>query len=157
MVSKDNTKNVGELIRQVEPEDLIKYGLIPEFTGRLPVIATLDELDIAALIRVLSEPKNALMKQYMKLFAMDAVELEFTPEALEEIAKKAIERKSGARGLRAILENVLLDIMYDLPSKDDIAKVIVDLDVVQNLSQPKLVYKAPEDVQIEPRQQVSSN
>ncbi len=157
VVSKDNNKNVGELIRQVEPEDLIKFGLIPEFTGRLPVIATLDELDIPALIRVLTEPKNALVKQYMKLFSMESVELEFTTQALEEVAKKAIDRKSGARGLRAIFENVLLDIMYELPSKDNIAKVIIDVDVVKNLCQPKVIYKSVQSSQVEPRQQVGNS
>src|SRR6266403_585402 len=113
--SKDNRKDIGAVLRGVEPEDLIKYGLIPEFVGRLPVVATLDELDQAALIQILTEPKNALLKQYQRMFSMEGVELEVRPEALEAVATKALARRTGARGLRSILEHVLLDIMYDLP------------------------------------------
>lgn len=145
VISKQDNKNIGELIREVEPEDLIKYGLIPEFTGRLPVIATLDELDAQALIQVLVEPKNALVKQYIKLFAMEDVELEFQQEALQEIAKKAIERKSGARGLRSILERTLLDVMYDLPSIENVAKVVITVDTIRNATQPELIYQTPSD------------
>jgi ATP-dependent Clp protease ATP-binding subunit ClpX len=145
VVSEKDSKNINELMRQVEPEDLIKYGLIPEFTGRLPVVATLEELDISALIQVLIEPKNALVKQYQRLFSMEDVELEFETTALEEIAKKAIERKSGARGLRSILENALLEIMYELPAKTDVAKVVVDKPVILNNHLPQLI-KKPSDI-----------
>lgn len=140
IVSKDDTKSISQLISQVEPEDLIKYGLIPEFIGRLPVIATLEELDITALIRVLTEPKNALVKQYAKLFSMEGAELEFQPEALEKIAQRAIERKSGARGLRSIIENALLEIMYELPSLEKVARVVVSADTISGNSQPELIY-----------------
>ena len=120
--SATDHKAVGEVLREVEPEDLIKYGLIPEFVGRLPVVATLEELDEAALIQILTEPKNALTKQYQKLFAMEGVELEFREHALHAIAKRALARKTGARGLRSILEHALLDIMFDLPSMDNVRK-----------------------------------
>ncbi|WP_096085843.1 ATP-dependent Clp protease ATP-binding subunit ClpX [Agaribacterium haliotis] len=140
--SKDNSKNVGETLRELEPEDLIRFGLIPEFVGRLPVIATLDELDEAALVRILKEPKNSLVKQYGKLFEMEGVEVDFRDEALAAVAQKSMERKTGARGLRSIMENVLLDTMYDLPSQDNVAKVVVDEAVIKGESSPLLVYES---------------
>ncbi|WP_019864274.1 ATP-dependent Clp protease ATP-binding subunit ClpX [Methylovulum miyakonense] len=140
--SKDDTKNVGELFAEVEAEDLIKYGLIPEFVGRLPIVATLEELDEAALIQILTEPKNALVKQYKHLFDMEGTELEFREDSLGAIARKAMERKTGARGLRTIVENILLNTMYELPSTDDISKVVVDESVVLGHSEPYLVYEA---------------
>ena len=111
---------IGDLLKEIQPEDLLKYGLIPEFVGRLPVIVTLEELDEDALVRILTEPKNALVKQYKELFSMDGVDLEFDEEALRAVARKAIERKTGARGLRSIIEETLLDIMYEIPSRDEI-------------------------------------
>jgi ATP-dependent Clp protease ATP-binding subunit ClpX len=130
----------SDLFHDVEPEDLIKFGLIPEFVGRLPVVATLDELDEAALMQILTEPKNALTKQYRKLFDMEGVDLEFREESLRAVSRKAMQRKTGARGLRTILENVLLDIMYDLPSMRNVQKVVIDEDVIQGESKPYLVY-----------------
>jgi len=138
--SKDDRKEIGAVLRDVEPEDLIKFGLIPEFVGRLPVIATLEDLDEHALMRILTEPKNALIKQYQKLFAMEGVELEFRENSLLAIAKKALARKTGARGLRSILEHTLLDIMYDLPSMSNVAKAVIDDGVVRGESQPILIY-----------------
>ena len=134
--SAKDRETTQSLLKQVEPEDLIRFGLIPEFVGRLPIIATLEELDRPALIRILSEPKNALIKQYAHLFAMEEVELEFTPEAIKLIADKAYERKTGARGLRSILEQILLDTMFHLPTEKDVCKVIVDEDVVKGIKQP---------------------
>ncbi len=131
----------GNLISKVRVEDLIKYGLIPEFIGRIPVVATLDQLDEDALVKVLTEPKNALIKQYQKLLAMDGVELEFTDEAIREIAREAIERKTGARGLRSIIEEIMLDIMYEIPQKKGVKKVIVDEDVVKRRKEPILIYE----------------
>ncbi|MGR8941753.1 MAG: ATP-dependent Clp protease ATP-binding subunit ClpX [Gammaproteobacteria bacterium] len=139
--SKEETKNVGEVFSEVEAEDLIKYGLIPEFVGRLPVVATLEELDEDALVQILTEPKNALVKQYQHLFEMEGAELEFRPESLRAIARKSMERKTGARGLRTIVENVLLNTMYDLPSEEDICKVVIDENVIRGESDPILVYK----------------
>ena len=139
--AKDDTKNVGQLFAEVESEDLIKYGLIPEFVGRLPVIATLDELDEQALIKILTEPKNALIKQYQHLFEMEGAELEFREESLGAIARRSMERKTGARGLRTIVENVLLNTMYELPSADNIRKVVVDESVILGESDPYLVYE----------------
>jgi len=139
--SKDDKKNLDRLLRQIEPEDLIRYGLIPEFVGRLPVVAPLEELDINALVRVLKEPKNSLTKQYAKLFQMDDVELEITDEALHLIAQKALDRKTGARGLRSILESILLDLMYELPSLEGVTKVVINPAVVNGQSSPVLVYK----------------
>jgi ATP-dependent Clp protease ATP-binding subunit ClpX len=138
--SKDNRKDIGEVLRGVEPEDLIKYGLIPEFVGRLPVVATLDELDEAALIQILTEPKNALLKQYQRMFSMEGVELEVRAEALKAVAFKALARRTGARGLRSILEHVLLDIMYDLPSLNNVEKVVVDESMIKGDAQPILLY-----------------
>ncbi len=145
--SKENTKNIGEVIKDVEPEDLIRYGLIPEFVGRLPIIATLGELDEDALIRILNEPKNALTRQYGKLFHMEGVELDFREDALRAIAKKALERKTGARGLRSILEGVLLETMYDIPSTKDVHKVVIDESVINGSSDPIMVYASPEPPQ----------
>lgn len=138
--SKENTQEISEILRQAEPEDLLKFGLIPEFIGRLPVVATLDELDIDALVKILVEPKNALTKQYAKLFKIDGVELEFTDSALLAIAKKAAERKTGARGLRSILENVLLDVMFELPSQTEVQKVVIDEGCIKGDSSPILIY-----------------
>jgi ATP-dependent Clp protease ATP-binding subunit ClpX len=138
--SKDDNRQVGAVLRDVEPEDLIKFGLIPEFIGRLPVVATLESLDEAALMTILTEPKNALTKQYIKLFKMEGVELEFRESALLLIAKKALERKTGARGLRSILEHSLLDIMYELPSLENLSKVVVDEGVVRGDSPAILIY-----------------
>jgi ATP-dependent Clp protease ATP-binding subunit ClpX len=142
--SKEDKKNVGETLQRVEPEDLIKFGLIPEFVGRLPVTATLDDLDLEALIRILIEPKNALTKQYAKLFDMDGVELEFTETSLTAVARKAMERKTGARGLRSILEQVLLEVMYDLPSLQGVSKVVIDESTIIGGSKPLLIYEKPE-------------
>ena len=141
---KDEQRSVGEVLESVAPEDLTRYGLIPEFVGRLPVIATLKELDEDALVRILTEPKNAITKQYAKLFEMEDAELEFRDEALHAVARKAMERKTGARGLRSILEQVLLDTMYDLPSLEDLSKVIVDEDVIENKSKPLLIFEGGE-------------
>jgi len=139
--SRDDKRSVGEVLSTVEPEDLIQYGLIPEFVGRLPVIATLTELDEEALIRILTEPKNALTKQYKKLFDMEGVELEFREDSLSAVAQKAMERKTGARGLRTILEHALLDTMYDLPSTDNVSKVVIDAEVIKGEAQPYLIYE----------------
>lgn len=141
---KDDQKSIGEVLEGVAPEDLTRYGLIPEFVGRLPVIATLKELDEGALVKILTEPKNAITKQYAKLFEMEDCELEFRDEALYAVALKAMDRKTGARGLRSILEQVLLDTMYDLPSLDGLSKVIVDDDVINNKSKPLLIYEGGE-------------
>ena len=142
--TKDNAISIGEILHNVEPEDLIKYGLIPEFVGRLPVVATLEELDEEALVRILTEPKNAITKQYHRLFDMEGVEIEFRENALYAVARKAMDRKTGARGLRTILENVLLDTMYDLPSEDSISKVVVDESVIIGDSKPYLIYEGSE-------------
>ncbi|MGY2063463.1 ATP-dependent Clp protease ATP-binding subunit ClpX, partial [Nocardia gipuzkoensis] len=128
---------------EVMPEDLIKYGLIPEFIGRLPVVASVTNLDKDSLVRILSEPKNALVKQYVRLFEMDGVELEFTTDALEAVADQAILRGTGARGLRAIMEEVLLPVMYDIPSRDDVAKVVVNADTVNDNVLPTIVPRKP--------------
>ena len=146
--SKDEKRNFGETLHDLEPEDLVKYGLIPEFVGRLPVIATLDELDKAALIQILTEPKNALTKQYARLFEMEGVAIDFRPDALEAVAERAMERKTGARGLRSIMENVLLDTMYRIPSEENVAKVVVDESVIKGESEPLLVY---ENVELPPK------
>ena len=138
--SKEDSRAIGEVLRDVEPEDLIKFGLIPEFVGRLPVIATLESLDEDALMTILVEPKNALTKQFAKLFEMEGVELEFRPEALRLISKKALERKTGARGLRSIIEHALLEIMFDLPSIENLQKVVVDEGVITGANPPILVY-----------------
>jgi len=142
--SKDDSRSVGEVLHEVEPEDLIKYGLIPEFVGRLPVVATLEELDEDALIRILTEPKNALTKQYSRLFDMEDADLEFRDDALSAVAHKAMERKTGARGLRSILEHTLLDTMYDLPSMENVQKVVVDEGVIKGESEPLIIYEKSE-------------
>ena len=139
-----------DLFKDVEPEDLIKFGLIPEFVGRLPVVATLEELDENALITILTQPRNALTKQYARLFDMEGVELEFRGDGLLAVAKKAMERKTGARGLRTILENVLLDIMYDLPSMKNVEKVVLDETVIAGDSKPYIVYRSAEEPVAEP-------
>ena len=141
--SSERKQEVGKILAEVEPEDLIKFGLIPEFVGRLPVVATLEELDEAALVRILTEPKNAITKQFKKLFEMEHVELEFRPDALAAIARKALKRKTGARGLRTIVESVLLDTMYDLPSAENVSKVVVDESVIEHKSEPYLIYQTP--------------
>jgi len=137
----DDDKLFGEVIKDIEAEDLVRYGLIPEFVGRLPVIATLEELNEDALVRILTEPKNALTKQYGKLFEMEGAEIDFRDDALHAIARKAMERKTGARGLRSIMENILLDTMYELPSLNDVSKVVVDETVITGDSQPYLIYE----------------
>ncbi|CAK0750250.1 ATP-dependent Clp protease ATP-binding subunit ClpX [Gammaproteobacteria bacterium] len=142
--SKDNRKNFSELLNEAEPEDLIRYGLIPEFVGRLPVMAILDELDEEALIRILTEPKNAVTKQYQRMFSMDGCDLEFRAEALSAVARKAMNRKTGARGLRSILEHVLLDTMYDLPSLESVSKVVVEESVIIGDAKPLLIYEGSE-------------
>jgi ATP-dependent Clp protease ATP-binding subunit ClpX len=139
-VKSRDTRNITETLRMVEPEDLIKYGLIPEFVGRLPVVATLHELDEQALIQILVEPKNALIKQYQKLFQMEGAELEIRPAALQAIARKALKRKTGARGLRSILEAALLDTMYELPNMENVAKVVVDEGMIEGSGKPILIY-----------------
>jgi len=142
--SQENNRSFGELLHNVEPEDLIRYGLIPEFVGRLLVVATLEELDEEALIRILTEPKNALTKQYAKLFEMEGAEIEFRPNALTAVAQKATERKTGARGLRTILENVLLNTMYELPSAEGVSKVVLDEAVIKGEAEPYLIYESAE-------------
>ena len=142
--SKEQEKKIGEALRDVEPDDLVKFGLIPEFVGRLPVIATLEELDEAALVQILTEPKNALTKQYAKLFDMEGVELEFRSDALNAVAQRALLRKTGARGLRSILEGILLDTMYDIPSETDVTKVVIDESVITGASKPLLIYATQE-------------
>ena len=142
--SKENERSIGEVLTDVEPEDLIKYGLIPEFVGRLPVEATLEELDEEALVQILTEPKNALTKQYSKLFEMEGSELEIWEDALHAIAQKGISRKTGARGLRSILERALLDTMYHLPSYENVEKVVVDRSVIDGKSEPLLIFEGGE-------------
>ena len=140
LFDEKNKKAFGELLRQVEPEDLIKFGLIPEFVGRLPIIAVLDELEESDLVRILKEPKNSLTKQYHKLFHMEGAEIEFQDDALKIIAQKALAKKAGARGLRSILENLLLETMYQLPSQKNISKIIIDSEVVNGKKAPILIY-----------------
>ena len=139
--SSEDDQSVGTTLQGVEPEDLVKYGLIPEFVGRLPMIATLDELDLDALVRIIREPKNSLTKQYAKLFEMEDVEIQFRDDALKAISKKAQERKTGARGLRSIMEAVLLDTMFKIPSLDKVSKVIIDSAVIEGMSEPLLMYE----------------
>jgi len=148
--AKDDTKSVGSLLKDVEPMDLVKYGLIPEFIGRLPVVATLDELDEEALIQILVEPKNALVKQYQALFEMEDVELEFRDSALLAVAQKAMERKTGARGLRSIMEGILLDSMYKIPSEDHVSKVVIDDSVIKGDSEPLFIYESTESAKVAP-------
>ncbi len=144
-VVADDEKDIGEILSQVEPEDLIKFGLIPELVGRLPAVATLGQLDKQALLRILTEPKNALVKQYQALMKYDDVELSFTDDALEAIAEKAIERKTGARGLRAIMEAVMLDVMYDIPTMGNVEKCVINREVVEGKTKPVLVFRGEDD------------
>ena len=144
MRSKDTESKVGEALRSVEPEDLVKFGLIPEFVGRLPMIATLEELDLDALVRIIKEPKNSLTKQYAKLFEMEGVEIQFRDDALRAIAKKGQERRTGARGLRSIMESVLLDSMYKIPSLEKVSKVVIDAAVIEGESEPLLLFENTE-------------
>lgn len=144
--TSEEEPNIGELLADVEPEDLIRFGLIPEFVGRLPVVATLDELDESALISILVEPRNALTKQYQKLFEMEGVGLEFRSDALRAIAARAMQRKTGARGLRTILESVLLDTMYDLPTMANVSKVVLDEGVVTGETKPYMIYESDESI-----------
>jgi ATP-dependent Clp protease ATP-binding subunit ClpX len=139
-VRSSENQRIGDLFSKVEPEDLLKFGLIPEFVGRLPVIATLTDLDEVALISILTEPKNALVKQYQKLFEMEGARLRFTDDALKSVANKAIKRKTGARGLRAILEGHLLDLMYDLPSMTNVEEIVIDADVIDKNAQPQIIH-----------------
>ena len=139
--SPKDEENIGKLLLDVEPEDLVKYGLIPEFVGRLPVVATLQELDEDALMRILVEPKNALVKQYQQLFSMEGCELDIREEALQAIARRAMARKTGARGLRTILESTLLNSMYELPSLENVSKVVVDEGVINGESEPFILYE----------------
>jgi ATP-dependent Clp protease ATP-binding subunit ClpX len=138
-IQSKEIKDIGEILRRIQPEDLLKYGLIPEFVGRLPIIVTLDQLDKDALVEILTKPKNALVKQYKEIFNMDGVELEFEDEALELIAERAIERNTGARGLRGILEEIMLDIMYEIPSREDIEKCVITKETILNNTEPTLV------------------
>ena len=140
-ISKENEASLGEVLKEVKPEDLIKFGLIPEFLGRLPVVATLDELSAETLVRILTEPKNALVKQYQKLFDLESVNLRFTDSALTAIADQAVKRKSGARGLRAILESCMLDIMYEIPSIESVKECVIGEDVIINREDPILLYE----------------
>ena len=139
MRSEDD-RRTGEILRNVEPEDLLKFGLIPEFVGRLPVIATLEDLDEVSLVEILTTPKNALVKQYQRLFDMEGVELSFTEDALKSVAKKAILRKTGARGLRSILESILLDTMYELPEMGGVEQVVINAEVVEGNATPLNIY-----------------
>ena len=140
--SKDTAKGIGETLSETEPEDLVKFGLIPEFVGRLPVVATLRELDEAALVQILTEPKNSLVKQYKKMFELEDVDLDLRPEALSAVAKKAMERKTGARGLRSIMEQILLDVMYDVPGQETVSKVVIDDKVVNGEAEPLVMHES---------------
>jgi len=139
-IKEIDERRMGDILMEVEPEDLLKFGLIPEFVGRLPVIATLTDLDEGALVKILTQPKNALVKQYQSLFGMEDIRLSFSDDALMSIAKKAIKRKTGARGLRSIMEGILLDTMYDLPSYDGVEEVVINAEVVDGQAQPLLIY-----------------
>jgi ATP-dependent Clp protease ATP-binding subunit ClpX len=147
-VKSPEDRRTGEVLRALEPEDLLKFGLIPEFVGRLPVVATLDDLDEPALIQILTEPKNALIKQYQRLFELEGVKLTVAEEALRAIARRAIERKTGARGLRSIMEAILLDTMFDLPAMDGVQEVVISRDVVDGDARPLLIYADREKQQI---------
>jgi ATP-dependent Clp protease ATP-binding subunit ClpX len=137
---KRKQRKLGELFRSIQTQDLLKFGMIPEFVGRLPVVATLEELSEEALYKILTEPKNALVKQYQKLLELEGVSLRFSEGALRAVAQEAIKRKSGARGLRSILENMMLEIMYDIPSRDDITEVVINEEVVRHGAEPMMVY-----------------
>ena len=147
-VKNTQDKKTGEWMKSLEPEDLLKYGLIPEFIGRLPMIATLEDLDVKSLIKIIQEPKNSLTKQYQELFKLDGAKLTFKENALKEIALKAIKKKTGARGLRAIMENILLKTMYDLPGMENIQEVIVDANSAKGLSQPILIHSKADSASI---------
>ena len=140
-IQRSKERQIGEVLAEVQSEDLLKFGLIPEFIGRLPVIATLDELNEDALIDILTKPKNALVKQYQKLFDFEEVRLRYTEGALRAVAREAMRRKSGARGLRSILENVMLDLMYDIPSRDDVEECVINEEVIERRAEPLLVLK----------------
>lgn len=144
-VSAPDDRKTGEILHDIEPEDLLKFGLIPEFIGRVPVVATLEDLDEDALVSILTEPKNALIKQYQALFEMENVKLTFAPQALKAIARKAVERKTGARGLRAIIERLLLDTMFELPSLEDVSEIVIDENVVAGEKQPLRIYNRPKN------------
>jgi ATP-dependent Clp protease ATP-binding subunit ClpX len=150
--SKGDKRNLTTLLNRLESEDLIKYGIIPELIGRLPVIATLEELDEKMLIQILKEPKNALIKQYLKLFKMDNVDLEFREDALQMVARKALERKTGARGLRAILESVLLDTMYELPSMQNVNKIVIEASTVSKGAKPLMIYKQEKEIELDKKE-----
>ena len=139
-VRDNDDRGVGEVFKDLEPEDLLKFGLIPEFVGRLPVLATLEDLDEDALVQILTEPKNALVKQYQKIFAMDGVDLVFTKEAIASIAREAQKRKTGARALRSIMEENMLDIMYEIPSLNDVTKCIITPEVIEKRETPTLIH-----------------
>ena len=141
-ITSEKEKNIGEILGKMQPEDLIKYGMIPEFVGRVPVVATLHDLDKDALVKILTQPKNALVKQYQKFFEFEDTNLKFTDGALDSVSIEAIKRKSGARGLRAILEEVMLDIMYDLPSQPNVRECIINEEVVKNRTDPILLYES---------------
>jgi ATP-dependent Clp protease ATP-binding subunit ClpX len=139
-VRDNDSRGIGELFKELEPEDLLKFGLIPEFVGRLPVLATLEDLDEDALVTILTQPKNALVKQYQRLFEIEDTDLTFTPDALTAIAKRAIQRKTGARGLRSIMEDILLDTMFELPGMDEVTEVVVNEEAVTTSSEPLMIY-----------------
>ncbi|MHB1956094.1 MAG: ATP-dependent Clp protease ATP-binding subunit ClpX, partial [Sulfobacillus sp.] len=138
-IQSRNDGNIGDILAKIMPEDLLKFGLIPEFVGRLPVTVTLDALDEPALVQILTEPRNALVKQYQKMLSLDNVELEFKEDAIRAVAREAMRRNTGARALRAIIEDIMLDVMYDMPSRNDIAKCVVTREVVENREAPLLV------------------
>ena len=153
VVSK-SSRDVADVLKEVTAQDLVKYGLIPEFVGRVPISISLDGLDEDALVKILTEPKNALVKQYQRMFSMDGVELTFTKEAIERVAKEAEERKTGARALRSIIEEAILDVMFELPSMDNVRKCIVDEEVIEKKAKPKLVYAS--DLSKEPKKSSKS-
>ena len=148
-VKSEDDRRIGEILQDVEPEDLLKFGLIPEFVGRLPVIATLEDLDEEALVQILTTPKNALVKQYQRLFEMEDVKLTFTEDATSAIARKAIARKTGARGLRSIMEGILLDSMFDLPTLEGVVEVVVNGEVVDGDAKPLYIYEERADDKVE--------
>ena len=156
-VASKEEQNVGELFKQVMPEDLIRYGLIPEFVGRVPVVVTLDGLDENALLRILQEPKNALTKQYHKLFELDGVELDFEDEALRVMARKSMERKTGARGLRAIMEDVIMDLMYEIPSQTDVSECLITKDVVEGKEKPMIEHSGVKVKAAVPKKRVKTS
>jgi ATP-dependent Clp protease ATP-binding subunit ClpX len=140
-IQKRSDRRLGEVLREVETQDLLKFGMIPEFIGRLPVVATLEELNEEALVEILTKPKNALVKQYQKLFELEDVRLRFTDSALRAVARQSLLRKSGARGLRAILESVMMELMYEIPSRDDVEECVISEEVIEQGAQPLLVFK----------------